>query len=132
MLEFFFATYREPLIAQRYEPSVREGDKRIILIDGEPVGALNRDPPHNDSRSNLHIGGRAEKGMLTDRDKEICKIIGPHLRDLELLFVGIDVIGKVITEINVTSPTCLQEINRFDSIKLETKIWDSIETKLIG
>ena len=132
LLEFFFATYREPLIAQRYEPSVREGDKRIILIDGEPVGALNRVPPHNDSRSNLHIGGRAEKAMLTDRDKEICKIIGPHLRDLELLFVGIDVIGKVITEINVTSPTCLQEINRFDSIKLETKIWDSIETKLIG
>ena len=132
LLEFFFATYREPLIAQRYEPSVREGDKRIILIDGEPVGAVNRVPPHNDSRSNLHIGGRAEKGMLTDRDKEICKIIGPHLRDLELLFVGIDVIGKVITEINVTSPTCLQEINRFDNIKLETKIWDSIETKLIG
>ena len=132
LLEFFFATYREPLIAQRYEPSVREGDKRIILIDGEPVGAVNRVPPHNDSRSNLHIGGSAEKGMLTDRDKEICKIIGPHLRDLELLFVGIDVIGKVITEINVTSPTCLQEINRFDSIKLETKIWDSIETKLIG
>ena len=70
--------------------------------------------------------------MLTDRDKEICKIIGPHLRDLGLLFVGIDVIGKVVTEINVTSPTCLQEINRFDRIKLETKIWDSIETKLIG
>ena len=70
--------------------------------------------------------------MLTDRDKEICKIIGPQLRDLGLLFVGIDVIGKVITEINVTSPTCLQEINRFDSIKLEKKIWDSIETKLIG
>ena len=132
LLEFFFANYREPLIAQRYEPSVREGDKRIILIDGEPVGAVNRVPPHNDSRSNLHIGGRAEKGVLTDRDKEICKIIGPHLRDLELLFVGIDVIGKVITEINVTSPTCLHEINRFDSIKLETKIWDSIETKLIG
>ena len=132
LLEFFFKTYREPVIAQRYESSVREGDKRIILIDGEPVGALNRIPPDGDSRSNLHIGGRAEKGVLTGRDKEICEIIGPHLRDLKLLFVGIDVIGTVITEINVTSPTCLQEINRFNHVKLETKIWDSIETKLTG
>ena len=130
LLELFSNIYKEPFIVQRYESKVRDGDKRIILIDGKPVGALNRVPPRGESRSNLHVGGRAEKAQLTEHDKVICEAIGQSLIDRGLIFVGIDVIGNYITEINVTSPTCLQEINKFDNVQLESDIWDTIERKL--
>jgi len=130
LLEIFDKLYREPIIAQRYEPAVRDGDKRIILIDGEPVGALNRVPAMGESRSNLHVGGTAKKTTLTKREEEICQSIGPTLKKRGLVFVGIDVIGDYLTEINVTSPTCLQEINLFDGTKLESDVWDAILLKL--
>jgi glutathione synthase len=114
---------------QRYEPAVRQGDKRIILIDGEPAGAINRVPAQGEARSNMHVGGRAEKSALTARDTEICRRIGPLLRSQGLVFVGIDVIGDWLTEINVTSPTGLQEIGRFDGTNLAAAIWDRIEAK---
>ncbi|MDG2033716.1 MAG: glutathione synthase [Rhodospirillales bacterium] len=129
LLELFTELYREPTIVQRYEPAVRDGDKRIILIDGKPAGALNRVPAYGESRSNLHVGGTAQQAMLTKREREICEAIGPALTERGLIFVGIDVIGDYMTEINVTSPTCLQEINRFDGAKLEADIWDVIERK---
>ena len=130
LLEVFDTLYREPIIIQRYEPAVRNGDKRIILIDGEPAGALNRIPAKGESRSNLHVGGTAKKSSLTNRERDICALIGPTLRERGLIFVGIDVIGNYLTEINVTSPTCLQEINFFDKVTLEVDIWDTILTKL--
>ncbi|MEE2760098.1 MAG: glutathione synthase [Pseudomonadota bacterium] len=130
LLEMFGGFYREPVIVQRYEPAVRQGDKRIILIDGEPVGALNRIPADGESRSNLHVGGTALQSTLTPRDEEICSAIGPTLKEQGLIFVGIDVIGDYMTEINVTSPTCLQEINNFDGTKLEADIWNAIERYL--
>ena len=130
LLEVFDTLYREPIIIQRYEPAVRNGDKRIILIDGEPAGALNRIPAKGESRSNLHVGGTAKKSSLTNRERDICALIGPTLRERGLIFVGIDVIGNYLTEINVTSPTCLQEINFFDKVALEVDIWDTILTKL--
>ena len=130
LLELFAKLYREPLIVQRYEPKVRDGDKRIILIDGKPVGALNRVPAKGESRSNLHVGGDAQKATLSKREEEICEAIGPSLVERGLILVGIDVIGDQITEINVTSPTCLQEINHFDNVKLEVNVWDAIEEKI--
>jgi len=129
LLELFTSLYREPIIVQRYLPEIRQGDKRIILVDGEAAGALNRVPATGESRSNLHVGGRAEKAALTDRDREICHAIGPALRQRGLLFVGIDVIGEYMTEINVTSPTGIQEIDRFDNVNLEAQIWDAIEAR---
>jgi glutathione synthase len=128
LLDMFFASSPEPLMIQRYEPAVRLGDKRIILIDGEPLGALNRVPAAGDSRSNMHAGGRPEKTTLTAREREICARIGPTLKAEGLLFTGIDVIGDYLTEINVTSPTGLQQIARFDGINLATPIWKKIET----
>ena len=130
LLELFTQLYREPIIVQRYVPEVRQGDKRIILIDGEPVGAINRVPAEGEARSNMHVGGRAERAGLTKRDREICAAIGPALRERGMIFVGIDVIGDYMTEINVTSPTGLQEINRFDRVALEDRIWDAIEKRL--
>ncbi len=130
LLEMFTRIYREPVIVQRYLPEIRRGDKRIILVDGEPVGALNRVPPEGESRANLHVGGRAEKIGLTAREEEICAALGPVLKEQGLIFVGIDVIGDYLTEINVTSPTGLQEIDRFDQVNLEGKIWDAIEARL--
>ncbi len=127
LLEMFSLRSREPLIAQRYLPEVRQGDKRIILIDGRPVGVINRVPAEGEARSNMHVGGKAVKDTLTARDVEICEIIGPELAKRGLLFVGIDVIGRYLTEINVTSPTGLQQINRYDGVCLEAQIWDSIE-----
>jgi glutathione synthase len=127
LLDMFFAASREPLMVQRYEPAVRAGDKRIILIDGEPLGAVNRVPAEGDSRSNMHAGGRAEKTTLTPREVEICKAIGPTLKKEGLLFTGIDVIGDYLTEINVTSPTGLQQIARFDGTNLAAAIWAKIE-----
>ncbi len=130
LLEMFFGLSREPIIAQTYLPEVRDGDKRIILIDGEPAGAVNRVPAKNETRSNLHVGGEAQKVDLTPREMEICQAIGPTLKEKGLIFVGIDVIGDSLTEINVTSPTGLQEINRFNSTCLEAQILDAIEARL--
>ena len=130
LLDIFGQMFREPVIVQRYLPEVRAGDKRIILVDGAPLGAINRIPAKGEARSNLHVGGKAAKTELTPREKEICDAIGPMLREQGLIFVGIDVIGDRLTEINVTSPTGLQEIARFDGVHLESAIWDAIEAKL--
>ncbi|HUW81016.1 MAG TPA: glutathione synthase [Acidocella sp.] len=132
LLDMFFAASREPLMVQRYEPAVRLGDKRIILIDGEPLGALNRVPAAGDSRSNIHAGGRPEAATLTPREVEICAAIGPTLKKEGLLFTGIDVIGGYLTEINVTSPTGIQQIARFDGANLAGAIWDKIEATRRG
>lgn len=132
LLEMFFAANREPVIVQAYLKDVRQGDKRIILVDGKPVGAINRVPQDGEARSNMHAGGTPEPSKLTERDLYICRTIGDDLSARGLLFAGIDVIGEYLTEINVTSPTGLQEIRRFDGMAIEEKIWDAIETKLNG
>jgi glutathione synthase len=131
LLEMHFARSREPLMIQRYEPAVTAGDKRIILVDGEPIGAINRVPSGDDHRSNMHVGGvwRGQVG-LTERDQEICRAIGPFLKEHGLIFVGIDVIGQYLTEINVTSPTGLQELERFDGVNGAGPVWDAIEARL--
>ena len=129
LYEIFEGINREPLIAQKFIPDVSNGDKRIILVDGEPIGAINRVPAEGETRSNLHVGGTAEKIGLTARDREICDAIGPLLREKGQIFVGIDVIGDYLTEINVTSPTGLQELERFDGINAAGAIWDAIETR---
>jgi len=130
LLEMFTERSREPVIAQAYLADVRTGDKRIILIDGEVAGATNRIPQEGEARSNMHVGGQAVKSALTERELEICAAIGPELKARGMIFVGIDVIGGYMTEINVTSPTGLQEINGFDGVCLEADIWDAIEAKL--
>ncbi len=132
LLDMFFAASREPLMVQRYEAAVRKGDKRIILIDGEPLGAINRVPAEGDSRSNMHAGGRPEPTKLTEREHQICAAIGPTLKQQGLLFTGIDVIGDYLTEINVTSPTGLQQISRFDNLNLAAQIWTKIEAQRAG
>jgi glutathione synthase len=129
LLEMFLATSREPVMVQRYLPEVRQGDKRVILVDGEAVGAINRVPADGEARSNLHVGGTAEASELTARDLEICAIIGPELRRRGLLFVGIDVIGEYLTEINVTSPTGIREIQRLTGLNIAAITWDAIERK---
>ncbi|WP_306047750.1 glutathione synthase [Nioella sp. MMSF_3534] len=128
--ELFTGINREPLIAQKFLPDVSAGDKRVILVDGEPVGAINRVPAKGETRSNMHVGGRPEKVALTDRDREICARIGPLLREKGQIFVGIDVIGGWLTEINVTSPTGIQELERFDGINIAEKIWQAIEARV--
>jgi len=115
---------------QQYLPAVRKGDKRIILVDGEAVGAINRIPAEGEARSNMHVGGQAFASTMDARDMEICQRIGPALRERGLIFVGIDVIGGLLTEINVTSPTGIQEIAKYDGTHLEKNIWDAIERKL--
>ena len=127
--ELFTGMNREPLIAQKFLSDVSSGDKRIILVDGEPVGAINRVPAEGETRSNMHVGGRAEKVGLTEREHEICARIGPLLREKGQVFVGIDVIGDYLTEINVTSPTGIQELERFDGINVAAKIWERIEAR---
>jgi len=130
-LHEFFTTYsNEPLIAQKFLPDVSNGDKRIILVDGEPVGAINRVPAAGETRSNMHVGGRPEKIGLSERDLEICAAIGPLLKEKGQIFVGIDVIGDYLTEINVTSPTGIQELERFDGTNVAKKIWEAIEAKI--
>jgi glutathione synthase len=129
LLKMHFAHSREPLMFQRYEPAVRCGDKRIILVDGEPIGAVNRVPRAGDARANIHVGGRTEKCIVNARDREICAAIAPTLRERGMIFVGIDIIGDWLTEINVTSPTGIQEIDRFDGISIEGTIWDCIEMR---
>ena len=128
--ELFAGINREPLIAQKFLPDVSAGDKRVILVDGEPVGAINRVPASGETRSNMHVGGRPEKVALTERDREICAAIGPLLREKGQIFVGIDVIGGWLTEINVTSPTGIQELERFDGINVARMIWEAIEARV--
>lgn len=127
--ELFTGINREPLIMQQFLPDVAKGDKRIILVDGEPIGAINRVPAAGETRSNMHVGGRPEPVALSDRDREICDRIGPFLREKGQVFVGIDVIGEFLTEINVTSPTGLQELERFDGTNGAALIWDAIEAR---
>ncbi len=127
--ELFTGYSREPLIVQKFLPDVSNGDKRVILVDGEPVGAINRVPAAGETRSNMHVGGRPEKIGLSARDLEICAAIGPLLKEKGQVFVGIDVIGDYLTEINVTSPTGIQELERFDGINVAAKIWEAIEAK---
>ncbi|AVO38115.1 glutathione synthase [Pukyongiella litopenaei] len=128
--ELFTGFSREPLIVQKFLPAVAQGDKRVILVDGEPAGAINRVPAEGETRSNMHVGGRPEKTGLSDRDLEICAAIGPLLREKGQVFVGIDVIGDWLTEINVTSPTGIQELERFDGSNVAGMIWDAIEARL--
>ncbi|WP_430396910.1 glutathione synthase [Ferrovibrio sp.] len=130
LYEMFTKLSREPVIVQRYLPEVRAGDKRIILVDGRPAGAVNRVPAEGEARSNMHVGGQPKKTALTKREEEICEMIGPHLKRDGLIFVGIDVIGDYLTEINVTSPTGIQQINRFNGTKIEAEIWNAIEDAL--
>jgi glutathione synthase len=130
LLEMFETAFREPFVVQRYLPEVRAGDKRIILVDGEAVGAVNRVPAVGESRSNMHVGGRPEPVKLTARDQAICDVIGPTLKERGLLFVGIDVIGEWLTEINVTSPTGIREIRRFGGADIAALVWDAVERRL--
>ena len=128
--ELFTGFSREPLIVQKFLPDVSNGDKRVILVDGAPVGAINRVPAAGETRSNMHVGGRPEKIGLSARDQEICAAIGPLLKEKGQVFVGIDVIGDYLTEINVTSPTGIQELERFDDINVAGQIWDAIEARV--
>ncbi|HEV2303624.1 MAG TPA: glutathione synthase [Stellaceae bacterium] len=130
LLELYEGIYREPAMVQRYLPAVRLGDKRIILVEGEAKGAVNRVPAEGEARANLHVGGRPTRTELTPREREICAALGPTLREEGLVFVGIDVIGDYLTEINVTSPTGIQEIARLDGIDIAPMIWDAIEARL--
>ncbi|MGO1119581.1 glutathione synthase [Rhodovibrionaceae bacterium A322] len=130
LLESFEERNREPFVIQRYLPEIRQGDKRIILVDGKAVGATNRVPQEGEARSNMHVGGQAQKVELTARDQEICDTIGPVLKEKGMIFVGIDVIGDYLTEINVTSPTGIQEIDRFNGTNISADIWDAIEQKI--
>ncbi|TNC51896.1 glutathione synthase [Rubellimicrobium rubrum] len=129
LFELFTGFSREPLIVQKYLPEVTKGDKRVILVDGECVGAINRVPAQGETRSNMHVGGRPEPVALTDRDREICARIGPMLHEKGLIFVGIDVIGDWLTEINVTSPTGIQELERFDGTNAAALIWEAVERR---
>ncbi|MDE2493033.1 MAG: glutathione synthase [Alphaproteobacteria bacterium] len=130
LLEMFAAQYREPIMVQRYLPEVRRGDKRIVLIDGAFAGAINRVPAEGEARSNMHVGGRPEPTMLTAREQDICAAVGPELKKRGLIFAGIDVIGDYLTEINVTSPTGIQEVKRFGGPDGAKLIWDAVERRL--
>jgi len=129
LAELFGAVWREPYIAQAFLPDVLEGDKRIVLVDGEFAGAINRRPSAGEIRSNLAAGGTAEAAELTEREREICEAIGPELKRRGLLFVGIDVIGGYLTEINVTSPTGIVAIDRFNGSDTPGRIWNAIEAR---
>ncbi|BCW86922.1 Glutathione synthetase [Alphaproteobacteria bacterium SO-S41] len=129
LLETFEKLSREPLIVQKYLPEVRKGDKRIILVEGKAVGAINRVPAAGEARSNMHVGGRPEATELTAREQQICDAIGPELKKRGLIFVGIDVIGDYLTEINVTSPTGIHEIRRFGGPDIAGLVWDAIEAR---
>jgi glutathione synthase len=131
LIEVFNMTWREPHMVQAFLPDVAKGDKRIVLVDGEVAGAINRLPGEGEIRSNLAVGGSAEKTELTPTEREICAVLGPELKKRGLLFVGIDVIGgKWLTEINVTSPTGIVAIERFDGTDVSAMIWDAIEAKV--
>ncbi len=130
LVELFHTVFREPFMVQQYRPEVRQGDKRIILIDGEVAGAINRVPSEGEARSNMHVGGRAEAVALTDRDREICARLGPELKRRGLIFTGIDVIGPYLTEINVTSPTGIRQVKRFGGADIAALFWDAVEAKV--
>ena len=130
LIELLGITFREPIMVQRYIPEVRQGDKRIILVDGEIAGAINRVPAEDETRSNLHVGGKAEAATLTARDREICARLGPELKKRGLIFVGIDVIGDYLTEINVTSPTGIRQVAQFGGPDIAAMIWDVVEAKV--
>lgn len=129
LIELFEQSFREPFMVQKYLPDVRKGDKRIIIIDGVAVAGLNRVPADGEARSNMHVGGRPELSPLTAREQEICERIGPALRERDMIFVGIDVIGGYLTEINVTAPTGLRAIERLGGGNLAAKVWDAIEAR---
>ena len=129
LIELFEVTFREPFVVQRYLPEVRKGDKRIILVDGEFAGAINRVPAAGEARSNMHVGGRAEPTEVTAREREICATIGPKLKERGLIFVGIDVIGDYLTEINVTSPTGIRSVKNLGGPDIAAMLWDRIEAK---
>ncbi|MGB3146818.1 MAG: glutathione synthase [Paracoccaceae bacterium] len=129
LVELFQQGWREPFMVQQYRPEVRAGDKRIILVDGEVAGIINRVPAPDEARSNMHVGGRAEPVELTERDLEICARLGPELRRRGLIFTGIDVIGPYLTEINVTSPTGIREVKKFGGADIAVKLWECIEAK---
>jgi glutathione synthase len=130
LIELFLTVFREPFMVQQYRPEVRAGDKRIILVDGEAVGAINRVPAPDETRSNLHVGGTPQAANLTPRDREICARLGPELKKRGLLFTGIDVIGPYLTEINVTSPTGIRQVKVFGGADIAALIWDAIERKI--
>lgn len=130
LVELFQTVFREPFMVQQYRPEVRQGDKRIILVDGEIAGAINRLPASDETRSNMHVGGKPEPSHLTERDREICARLGPELKKRGLIFVGIDVIGDYLTEINVTSPTGIREVKRFGGADIAALIWDAVEAKV--
>ncbi len=132
VFDMMVKAYQTPVIAQKFLPEVKNGDKRIILLNGRPIGAISRIAKTGEIRSNLHIGGDAKKATLSKKDQEICEHIGPELKKRGLFFVGIDVIGDYLTEINVTSPTCILEINQFDNVKLEKEVVDGIEELVRG
>ena len=129
LVELFTQAFREPFIAQKYLPEVRQGDKRIILVDGKAVGAINRVPAVSENRSNMHVGGKPEPATLTNRERDICAAIGPDLKARGMIFVGIDVIGDYLTEINVTSPTGIREVKRFGGEDIAALLWDAIEAR---
>ncbi len=129
LMELFTQSFKEPFIAQKYLPDVRKGDKRIILVEGEAVGAINRVPASGETRSNMHVGGRPEPSELTDRERDICAAIGPALKERGLIFVGIDVIGGYMTEINVTSPTGIREVKKFGGADIAGLLWDAIAAR---
>jgi glutathione synthase len=129
LVELFQTVFREPFMVQQYRPEVRQGDKRIILVDGEIAGAINRVPAEHETRSNMHVGGKPTPTELTKREREICARLGPELRKRGLIFVGLDVIGDYLTEINVTSPTGIREVKRFGGNDIAAMIWDAVEAR---
>jgi glutathione synthase len=129
LVELFQTVFREPFMVQQYRPEVRNGDKRIILVDGEVAGAINRVPSAGETRSNLHVGGTARPTELTAREHEICARLGPELKKRGLIFTGIDVIGDYLTEINVTSPTGIRQVKDFGGNDIAAMIWDAVEAK---
>lgn len=132
LVELFQTVFREPFMVQQYRPEVRFGDKRIILVDGEVGGAINRVPSDGETRSNLHVGGTAQETKLTRREQEICDRLSPELKRRGLIFTGIDVIGDYLTEINVTSPTGIRQVKAFGGNDIAAMIWDVIERQVVG
>ena len=130
LVELFQTVFREPFMVQQYRPEIKNGDKRIILVDGEVAGAINRVPPAGETRSNMHVGGTPQPTELTDRAREICARLGPELKKRGLLFAGIDVIGDYLTEINVTSPTGIRQVKDFGGADIAALIWDAIEARV--
>ena len=129
LIELFHNISREPIIMQKFLPDVKLGDKRVILVDGLPVGAINRVPIQGEIRSNMHVGGKALQVDLTSRDLEICKTVGPLMKEKGQILVGLDIIGDMLTEINLTSPTGIQELERFNNINVAKKVWECLEKR---